>query len=159
MLRAKTKRTKPSDRIKQRYDVAPAVTPKALPKSLTGRPISNQQPCLPRGEEAPWPKHSASLLERLNDRSDPSVWRRLVHLYPPLIKGWLRRHGVSVDDGEDLTQDVLGIVVSEVTRFKNNGRVGAVRAWLRTIAVNCLRQSLRSRRLAARAVKSSSSLL
>ena len=90
---------------------------------------------------------SATLLERLNDRSDSGAWRRLVDLYSPLIKAWLRHHGVSASDAEDLTQDVLGVVVREVARFQHNGRAGAFRTWLRTITINCLRQSLRSRRL------------
>jgi RNA polymerase sigma-70 factor, ECF subfamily len=90
---------------------------------------------------------SATLLERLNDRSDSVAWQRLVELYSPLIKAWLRHHGVSTVDAEDLTQDVLGVVVREVSRFRHNGRAGAFRSWLRTITINCLRQSLRSRRL------------
>lgn len=89
---------------------------------------------------------SATLLQRLNDRSDSVAWRRLVELYTPLIHAWLRRQGVSDDDAEDLTQEVLGIVVREVSRFQHNGRVGAFRTWLRTITINCLRQSWRSRR-------------
>jgi RNA polymerase sigma-70 factor (ECF subfamily) len=90
---------------------------------------------------------SATLLQRLNDRSDSVAWRRLVDLYTPLISSWLRRQGVSIEDAEDLTQEVLGIVVREVAQFRHNGRVGAFRTWLRTITVNCLRQSWRSRRV------------
>jgi RNA polymerase sigma-70 factor (ECF subfamily) len=90
---------------------------------------------------------SATLLQRLNDRSDSVAWRRLVDLYTPLINAWLRRQCVSDDDAEDLTQEVLGIVVREVSRFQHNGRVGAFRSWLRTITINCLRQSWRSRRV------------
>ena len=90
---------------------------------------------------------SATLLQRLNDRSDSVAWRRLVDLYTPLINAWLRRQGVSAEDAEDLTQEVLGIVVREVSRFRHNGRVGAFRTWLRTITINCLRQSWRSRRV------------
>jgi RNA polymerase sigma-70 factor, ECF subfamily len=97
---------------------------------------------------------SATLLERLKDRSDSVAWRRLVDLYSPLIKGWLRRHGVSAEDAEDLTQEVLEVVVREVSRFRHNGRVGAFRTWLRTITINCLRQSSRSRRLRGQATGS-----
>jgi RNA polymerase sigma-70 factor, ECF subfamily len=89
---------------------------------------------------------SATLLERLNDRADSVAWRRLVDLYSPLIDGWLRRHGVSAEDAEDLTQEVLRVVIREVSRFRHNGRAGAFRTWLRTITINCLRQSWRSRR-------------
>lgn len=97
---------------------------------------------------------SATLLQRLNDRADSVAWRRLVDLYSPLIKAWLRHQGVSADDAEDLTQDVLGVVVREVCRFRHNGRAGAFRSWLRTITVNCLRQSLRSRRVRVQAAGS-----
>jgi RNA polymerase sigma-70 factor (ECF subfamily) len=90
---------------------------------------------------------SASLLERLKDRLDSVAWQRLVDLYTPLIRSWLCRQGVSAEDAEDLTQEVLGIVVLEVGRFRHNGRAGAFRTWLRTITVNCLRASWRSRRL------------
>jgi RNA polymerase sigma factor (sigma-70 family) len=88
---------------------------------------------------------SATLLKRLNDRSDSVAWQRLVDLYTPLIKSWLRRQGVSAEDAEDLTQEVLGILVREVSQFQHNGRAGAFRSWLRTITINCIRQSWRSR--------------
>jgi len=97
---------------------------------------------------------SATLLERLNDRSDSVAWRRLVDVYSPLINDWLRRHDVSADDAEDLTQEVLEVVVREVSRFRHNGRVGAFRTWLRTITINCLRQSWRSRRSRVQATRS-----
>jgi RNA polymerase sigma-70 factor (ECF subfamily) len=97
---------------------------------------------------------SATLLERLNDRSDSVAWGRLVDLYSPLINGWLRRHGVLADDAEDLTQEILEVVVREIGRFRHNGRVGAFRTWLRTITINCLRQSWRSRRSRVQATRS-----
>ncbi len=96
---------------------------------------------------------SATLLQRLNDRSDSVAWRRLVNIYTPLIGTWLLRQGVSAEDAEDLTQEVLGIVVREVSRFRHNGRVGAFRTWLRTVTINCLRQSWRSRRLRLRTTR------
>ncbi len=89
---------------------------------------------------------SATLLERLSDRGDQGAWRRLVDLYTPLIRSWLGHQGVSAIDAEDLTQEVLAVVVRQVSGFRHNGRPGAFRTWLRTIATNCLRQSWRSRR-------------
>jgi DNA-directed RNA polymerase specialized sigma24 family protein len=89
---------------------------------------------------------SATLLKRLNNRSDSVAWQRLVDLYSPLINAWLRRQGVSAEDADDLSQEVLGIVVREVAQFRHNGRAGAFRTWLRTITTNCLRQFRRSRR-------------
>jgi DNA-directed RNA polymerase specialized sigma24 family protein len=63
---------------------------------------------------------SASLLERLNDHEDTAAWQRMVALYSPLIRSWLRRHGVPEGDADDLTQEVLGIVVREFPRFRHN---------------------------------------
>jgi len=91
---------------------------------------------------------SASLLERLGDRADSEAWQRLIILYTPLIRGWVSRHGIRPPDADDLVQEVLGVVVRELPRFRHNGRVGAFRAWLRAISANCLRRSLRTRRLA-----------
>jgi DNA-directed RNA polymerase specialized sigma24 family protein len=75
----------------------------------------------------------ATLLERLNDRSDSIAWRRLVDLYTPLIDAWLRRHGVSTEDAEDLTREALEFVVREVSRFRHNGRIGAFLNWRRVV--------------------------
>src|SRR5262245_52732701 len=67
---------------------------------------------------------AANLLQRLHDRSDSVAWQRPIDLYPPLINSWLCRKGVSTEDAEDLTQEVLGIVVREVPHSKHKGRGG-----------------------------------
>ena len=89
---------------------------------------------------------SYSLLERLRTEPDDAAWRRLVDLYTPLIQGWLRRQFVQIHDAEDLTQDVLRVVVRELKGFQHNQRPGAFRTWLRAITVNRLRGHWRSRR-------------
>jgi RNA polymerase sigma-70 factor (ECF subfamily) len=86
---------------------------------------------------------SASLLERLRDRSDSEAWTRLVELYTPLVRGWLRRYDLTESDVDDLSQTVLTAVVANLPNFRHNGRVGAFRTWLRTIAVNSVRQKFR----------------
>jgi RNA polymerase sigma-70 factor (ECF subfamily) len=89
---------------------------------------------------------SFSLLNRLRLKPDAESWRRLVELYTPLIHAWLRRNGVATSDADDLTQDVMAVVVRELPRFEHNQRPGAFRSWLRTITVNRLRMQWRSRR-------------
>lgn len=89
---------------------------------------------------------SKSLLERLGDRADSASWQQLLDIYTPMIRGWIPRHGVQPSDAEDLTQEVLGVVVRELPRFRHNGRRGAFRVWLRTITTNCLRHYWRRRR-------------
>lgn len=86
---------------------------------------------------------SVSLLERLRDRSDEDAWHRFHDLYGPLIRGWLMRRGVRQQDADDVGQDVMSLAVTELPGFQHNGRVGALRAWLRQV-VACL-SSWRSR--------------
>jgi len=90
-------------------------------------------------------KTSASLLERLRLRADAGDWQRLIGLYQPLIRGWLRRHDLQHSDSDDLVQEVLSVLVKEIKRFEHNGRPGAFRSWLRTITVHCLRRFWRAR--------------
>lgn len=85
---------------------------------------------------------SVSFLDSLRDRSAQEPWRRLVDLYSPLIRSWLRRHAASENDVDDVTQEVLAVVVRRFPEFERQ-RCGAFRSWLRTIAVNCLRDQWR----------------
>src|SRR5437870_2279853 len=87
----------------------------------------------------PMHETSASLLDRLRrPKAGEADWRRLVDLYTPLIRGWLRRHAdLPPGDADDVVQDVLAVVVRRLPDFEHNQRTGAFRAWLRTITVNC----------------------
>jgi RNA polymerase sigma-70 factor (ECF subfamily) len=89
---------------------------------------------------------SPSLLDRLGREPDPRDWRRLVDLYTPLLHAWLGRHALQASDLDDLTQEILGVVVRELPDFRHNGRAGAFRSWLRMIAVHCVRRFWRDKR-------------
>jgi RNA polymerase sigma-70 factor (ECF subfamily) len=78
---------------------------------------------------------SVSLLERLADAPTDDDWRRLHHLYRPLLRTWVARVGVPASDVEDLVQEVLLVVIRKVGGFEWRGK-GAFRAWLRTILAN-----------------------
>jgi RNA polymerase sigma-70 factor (ECF subfamily) len=88
---------------------------------------------------------SISLLERLRLGPDPAAWRRLVEIYTPLIRGWLGPHGVSAADLDDILQEVFGALVQELPEFRHDLRRGAFRRWLRTVAMNRLRNFWRAR--------------
>ncbi len=75
------------------------------------------------------------------------AWSRLVEIYQPLVYGWLRRHDVAHHDAEELTQDVLGVVVKELPTFCHSGRRGAFRAWLRQITANRAKGFWRARKI------------
>ncbi|MGE3809211.1 MAG: RNA polymerase sigma factor [Gemmataceae bacterium] len=86
-----------------------------------------------------------SLLERLNRQPDQAAWQRLIDLYTPIIRTWLKSYGLQETDIDDIVQDVLGVVVKELPAFEHNQRTGAFRRWLRRITVNRLRTFWRAR--------------
>jgi RNA polymerase sigma-70 factor (ECF subfamily) len=92
------------------------------------------------------PATPVSLLDRLCGAPDAAAWQRLLDLYTPVLHAWLNRHALQPSDRDDLTQEILAIVVKEVPAFRHSGRAGAFRAWLRTITVHCLRRFWRSAR-------------
>ncbi len=89
-----------------------------------------------------------SLIERVRDPADVASWRRLVDLYSPLIRRWLRR-ALDQADEDDLVQDVLGAVVRAMPTFVHTGRAGSFRRWLRTTTAQQLFIFWRSRRARA----------
>jgi RNA polymerase sigma-70 factor (ECF subfamily) len=90
----------------------------------------------------------ASLLERLRSPGDAQAWRRWLDLYTPLIRGWLGRHGLQPADVDDVSQQILAVVVRDLPEFHHNGRPGAFRSWLRALTVNRLREHWRAQRRA-----------
>lgn len=47
---------------------------------------------------------------------------------------------------DDLTQDIMVVLVREIPTFRHSGHRGAFRSWLRTVATNRLRNHWRARR-------------
>jgi RNA polymerase sigma-70 factor (ECF subfamily) len=78
-------------------------------------------------------------LDRARDPSDGASWRKLVDLYSPLVRAWVRPNVRQAADIEDIVQEVLTQLVGELPRFAHNGRTGAFRVWLRALTVNRLR--------------------
>ena len=86
-----------------------------------------------------------SLIERVRDPADAASWRRLVDLYTPLIRRWLRRSVPGADE-DDIVQEVLGAMLRSMPTFEHSGRPGAFRHWLRTTTGHRLSEFWRSRR-------------
>ena len=88
---------------------------------------------------------SISLLIRLQRTGDSKNWNRLVELYSPLLRAWLRKYDVQASDADDLVQEVLMAVSKDLKSFDHSGRPGAFRSWLRTILAHRLQNFWRSR--------------
>jgi RNA polymerase sigma-70 factor (ECF subfamily) len=88
---------------------------------------------------------SASLLDRLK-RATPgdSDWRRFQEIYLPLIRHWLSRVPGLRDEADDLTQEVLVVLLRELASFERQHH-GAFRAWLRQVTVNRTRAFWKAR--------------
>lgn len=87
-----------------------------------------------------------SLLERLREDPEESAWQRLTAIYLPLIRRWLGQQGLPDSDADDLTQEILLVLVRELPGFEHSGRTGAFRSWLRSITVHRVRGYWRGKR-------------
>jgi RNA polymerase sigma-70 factor (ECF subfamily) len=74
----------------------------------------------------------SSLLERVRLES-PEAWRRLVHLFGPLVYQWCRRQGLQAADATDVGQEVFRAVACTIGRFRRDGPADTFRGWLWTI--------------------------
>ena len=88
---------------------------------------------------------SLSLLARLRRSPESETWSRLVDLYAPLIRAWLRKYDVQDSDADDLTQEVLLAVSKDLCKIEHGGQPGSFRGWLKAILVNRLRKFWRAR--------------
>ena len=88
---------------------------------------------------------SINLLEHLAHQPTDGDWQRLLQLYRPLLRAWMVRAGVAADDIDDLTQDLLLVVLRKVSQFKRMHQ-GAFRSWLRSILAYRLRDYYRAHR-------------
>jgi len=84
----------------------------------------------------------ASLLDRVRHREDVTAWSRFVDLYTPVIYGWARRIGLQESDACDLVQDVLAILLQKMGDFRYDPN-RSFRAWLKTVALNLVRERQR----------------
>jgi RNA polymerase sigma-70 factor (ECF subfamily) len=87
---------------------------------------------------------SLTWLGRLTDNPTEGDWKKLLDEYGPLLRSWLTRAGVPFADHDDLSQEVLIVLVREVFGFERRGP-GAFRAWLRTILHNRIKDYFRAR--------------
>lgn len=87
---------------------------------------------------------SLTLLGRVREgRND--AWSRLVELYAPLLRYWCRRSDLSPEDTADIFQETFQAVARKIEEFRRDKKSGTFRGWLRTIAMNKIRDLFRRR--------------
>ncbi len=86
-----------------------------------------------------------SLLLKLRSRSDASAWSQFVHLYAPLVHGWIAKLGIEEPDRSDIVQEVFVVLLGKMSNFQYD-RQQSFRGWMRTITLNKCRDLLRARR-------------
>jgi RNA polymerase sigma-70 factor (ECF subfamily) len=87
---------------------------------------------------------SASLLERARAQ-DEEAWRRLLHLYTPLVTAWCARGGVRGQDADDVGQEVFQAVAAGLAAFHRDRPGDTFRGWLCGITRHKLLDHLRRR--------------
>jgi RNA polymerase sigma-70 factor (ECF subfamily) len=87
---------------------------------------------------------SLTLLQRIRER-DQEAWRRLLHLYAPLVASWCASKGIRDQDADDVQQEVFRAVATSLDNFRRDRPGDTFRGWLRGITRNKLTDHFRSR--------------
>jgi RNA polymerase sigma-70 factor (ECF subfamily) len=80
---------------------------------------------------------SLTLLERAR-ANDRDAWSRVVSLYEPMVRLWCGRAGLSAEDAEDVSQEVLASAAAGLAGFRRDRPGDTFRGWLRTITRNAV---------------------
>ncbi len=81
---------------------------------------------------APADSISSSLLAGVRSWQ-ADAWRRLVHIYGPLVYRWCVEAGLNRQDAEDLGQEVFRAVATKIDRFQRTKPGDTFGGWLRII--------------------------
>lgn len=87
---------------------------------------------------------SLTLLQRVRER-DAEAWRRLLHLYVPLVDYWCGQWGVRGADADDVHQEVFQAVATHLADFHRDRPGDTFRGWLRGITRHKVLDYLRRR--------------
>jgi RNA polymerase sigma-70 factor (ECF subfamily) len=86
-----------------------------------------------------------TLLVRLQANED-DAWRRLDHVYGPVVLGWCHGAGLRSDDAADVKQEVFRSVAEAIADFRRDKPGDSFRGWLWRITQNKLRDFFRRQR-------------
>jgi len=84
----------------------------------------------PEPSTADFSRTRRSLLTRLKNWDDHKGWQEFMDKYGRFIFGMARKSGFTVEEAEDIVQDVLVSVAKKMPEFRYQGEKGSFKAWL-----------------------------
>jgi RNA polymerase sigma factor (sigma-70 family) len=75
-----------------------------------------------------------TFIAQLKDFRNDRAWAEFHHVYGDIIFVYARRHGLTLEQAEDIKSQCLLAVVEKMPEFQYDPRKGRFRAWLRQIA-------------------------
>ena len=82
---------------------------------------------------------SPSLLLRIRDPNDQAAWEEFLSIYSVIVRDYCYQRQLQSADIDDVIQDVMMSVSTAIKRFEYDPAKGRFRAWLGTIAANCIK--------------------
>jgi len=99
----------------------------------------------PEPSTADFSRTRRSLLTRLKNWDDHVGWREFMDKYGRFIFGLARKSGLTIEESEDVVQDVLVSVAKKLPSFRYEGAKGSFQAWLVMIVRSRLIDHLRKK--------------
>jgi RNA polymerase sigma-70 factor (ECF subfamily) len=90
------------------------------------------------------------LLNRVRDRTDAMAWTEFMGVYQPVIRAFVRLHGIAASDVPDVVQDIFVRLVPTLAQFQFDPSRGQFRTWLWRVASNAACNWLRKKASLAR---------
>jgi RNA polymerase sigma-70 factor (ECF subfamily) len=91
------------------------------------------------------PETRHSLIQRLQEGGDEAAWEEFASIYRPIIVRIALRKQLQFDDAEDLAQQVLVLVLKNISKWKTDPARARFRTWLQTLVRNAMMNALTRR--------------
>jgi RNA polymerase sigma-70 factor (ECF subfamily) len=91
------------------------------------------------------PETRHSLIQRLQDGGDNAAWDEFASIYRPFIVRIALRKQLQFEDAEDLAQQVLLLVLKNISKWKADPARARFRTWLQTVVRNATINALSRR--------------
>lgn len=82
--------------------------------------------------------HFSLLRDIQTDGRQEDAWTAFHSRYHGVILNWCSRRGLPLDEGEDLTQDVMVKLFQQLPKYHHNPDRGQFRGWLKTVVNNAI---------------------